>query len=31
VLKHCKGHDGVLGNEKADELCNKELDNATKL
>jgi probable phosphoglycerate mutase len=30
VLKHCKGHDGVIGNEKADELCNKELDNATK-
>ena len=26
VLKHCKGHDGVIGNEKADELCNQELD-----
>ena len=26
MLKHCKGHDGVIGNEKADELCNQELD-----
>ena len=26
VLKHCKGHAGNIGNEKADRLCNEELD-----
>lgn len=26
VLKHCKGHDGNKGNERADELCNVILD-----
>ena len=26
VLKHIKGHDGNVGNERADELCNAVLD-----
>ena len=26
VLKHCDGHSGVLGNERADQLCNQVLD-----
>ena len=26
MLKHCKGHAGNLGNERADELCNEVLD-----
>jgi ribonuclease HI len=26
VLKHCKGHAGVVGNEAADALCNAVLD-----
>ena len=26
MLKHCKGHAGNLGNERADELCNEALD-----
>ena len=26
VLKHIKGHDGKVGNEEADRLCNEELD-----
>ena len=26
VLKHVKGHDGNVGNERADELCNEVLD-----
>ena len=26
VLKHCDGHSGVVGNERADQLCNIALD-----
>lgn len=26
VLKHVKGHDGTVGNERADELCNEALN-----
>ena len=26
TLHHCRGHQGVAGNERADQLCNEALD-----
>lgn len=31
TLKHCRGHHGVKGNERADQLCNEALDAQERL